>query len=194
VERLSTYFSRAPELDCRFRPIIHSTNDLLLVFDKNLTNDLCNSFIISRVYNIPCIITPPPIGSAEYCDERVCVCACVNIESAGSRSLPQEQRVPRRRVVRLAGVSRRHFRYTSIRCAVVSQAFSVFVQLVAQVYLQQTDVTEFEPMTKNLRKSAKFRIRHKAGLSYASETQQLSYVRWLTPHPLWSCCGAVDSQ
>jgi len=63
-----------------------------------------------------------------------------------------------------------------------------------QVYLQQTDVTEFEPMTKNLRKSAKFRIRHKAGLSYASETQQLSYVRWLTPHPPWSCCGAVDSQ
>ena len=124
----------------------------------------------------------------------VCACACVNIESAGSRSLPQEQRVPRRRVVRLAGVSRRHFRYTSIRCAVVSQAFSVFVQLVAQVYLQQTDVTEFEPMTKNLRKSAKFRIRHKAGLSYASETQQLSYVRWLTPHSLWSCCGAVDSQ
>jgi len=24
-----------------------------------------------------CIITPPPIGSAEYCDERVCVCVFV---------------------------------------------------------------------------------------------------------------------
>jgi len=42
VERLSTYFSEAPELDCRFRPIIYSANDLHLVLDKNLTNDLCN--------------------------------------------------------------------------------------------------------------------------------------------------------
>ena len=42
VERPSTRFSRAPELDFRFSPIIHSISDLHIVSDKNLTNDLCN--------------------------------------------------------------------------------------------------------------------------------------------------------
>jgi len=37
VERPSTYFCRAPDLDFRFSPIIHSTNDLHVVSDKNLT-------------------------------------------------------------------------------------------------------------------------------------------------------------
>ena len=43
MERLSAYFSRAPDLDCRFRPIIYSTNNLHLGLDKNLTNGLCNN-------------------------------------------------------------------------------------------------------------------------------------------------------